>query len=348
MKYGIITYHGIPNFGAILQGFALCDYVRECGAECDIVNYKCKNLEERELRYHKSSNWFKNIIKKNTVWKKRVKKIEACRSFEKPMYGQKEYSIINIKEANLEYDGFIAGSDMIWNLNVNGDDMTFFLDFADPEKKKIAYAASVGEKWSDNDINKVEKYLAQFNYISVREEDTNNQINNDMNIDSLCVPDPTMLLEPDIWNQYIHEVKEKNYVLVYFPYDEILEAAKRYAKKTNKKLIVISEEINIFNKELKSIYSPQEFLSYIYYADAIFTDSYHGILFSIYFKKQFWTNNTGNRIISFLEKTNLNNCLIHNDMKFSNVIDYNSVNVSIEKMRTYGREYLRNALKEEK
>ena len=35
-------------------------------------------------------------------------------------------------------------------------------------------------------------------------------------------------------------------------------------------------------------------------------------------------------------------------MKFSNVIDYNSVNVSIEKMRTYGREYLRNALKEEK
>lgn len=113
-------------------------------------------------------------------------------------------------------------------------------------------------------------------------------------------------------------------------------------------MIVISEEINIFNKELKSIYSPQEFLSYIYYADAIFTDSYHGILFSIYFKKQFWTNNTGNRIISFLEKTNLNNCLIHNDMKFSNVIDYNSVNVSIEKMRTYGREYLRNVLKEEK
>lgn len=348
MKYGIITYHGIPNFGAILQGFALCHYVRECGVECDIVNYKCKNLEERELRYHKASNWFKNTIKKNTVWKKRVKKIEACCSFEKPMYGQKEYSITNIKEANLEYDGFIAGSDMIWNLNVNGDDMTFFLDFVDSDKKKIAYAASVGEKLNDNDINKVKKYLTRFKYISVREEDTNNQLNNEINIKSICVPDPTMLLESDIWKQYVREVNEKNYVLVYFPYDEILIAARRYAKKTNKKVIVIGEGINLFNKELKSIYSPQEFLSYIYHADAIFTDSYHGILFSIYFKKQFWTNNTGNRIISFLEKTNLNNCLIHNDMKFSNVIDYNSVNVSIEKMRTYGREYLRNALKEDK
>ena len=347
MKYGIITYHGIPNFGAILQGFALCYYVRKCGIECDIVNYKCENLEERELRYHKASNGLKNIIKKNIIWPKKIKKIEACCSFQKSMYGRKVYSIDNIAEVNDEYDGFIAGSDMIWNLNVNGNDMTFFLDFVKPSKKKIAYAASIGDKWNIDDINNVKKYLNQFDDISVREEDTNNQLNYEMNIKSLCVPDPTMLLEVDIWNQYVQEVNETNYVLVYFPYDEILEAARRYARETNKKLIVIGEGIKFFNKELKQIYSPQEFLSYIYYADAIFTDSYHGILFSIYFNKQFWTNNSGNRIVSLLEKINLNNCQIHNDMEFSNVINYRQVNMSIDKMRTSGKEYLRRVLKEE-
>ena len=347
MKYGIITYHGIPNFGAILQGFALCYYVRKCGIECEIVNYKCKNLEDRELRYHKASNGLKNIIKKNIIWPKKVKKIEACSSFQKSMYGRKSYSISNIAEANDEYDGFIAGSDMIWNLNVNGNDMTFFLDFVKPSRKKIAYAASIGDKWNDDDINTVRRYLTQFDNISVREEDTNNQLNYEMNIKSLCVPDPTMLLEAEIWKQDVQEVNETNYVLVYFPYDEILEAARRYAKETNKKLIVIGEGIKLFNKELKQIYSPQEFLSYIYYADAIFTDSYHGILFSIYFNKQFWTNNNGNRIVSLLEKINLNNCQIHNDMEFSNVINYRQVNMSIDKMRTYGKEYLRRVLKEE-
>lgn len=74
MKYGIITYHGIPNLGAILQGFALCNYVRECGLECDIVNYKCKNLEERELQYHKASNPLRDIIKKILYGKKSKKK----------------------------------------------------------------------------------------------------------------------------------------------------------------------------------------------------------------------------------------------------------------------------------
>lgn len=81
------------------------------------------------------------------------------------MYGPKEYSIINIKEANLEYDGFIAGSDMIWNLNVNGDDMTSFLDFVDPDKKKIAYAASVGERdWV------LRNYLKNIFIIQIQEE----------------------------------------------------------------------------------------------------------------------------------------------------------------------------------
>ena len=95
------------------------------------------------------------------------------------------------------------------------------------------------------------------------------------------------------------------------------------------------------------IYSPQEFLSYIYYADAVFTDSYHGILFSMYFNKQFWTNNKGNRILSLLDYLDLKHCLIENDKEFKNIVQYSDVNIKLDKLRNSGINYLNKLFKKE-
>ena len=135
--------------------------------------------------------------------------------------------------------------------------------------------------------------------------------------------------------------------MVYFPYEEILAAARRYAKLNKKKLVVIRQGFNLFNRENQMIYSPQEFLSYIYYADAVFTDSYHGILFSMYFNKQFWTNNKGNRILSLLDYLDLKHCLIENDKEFKNIVQYSDVNIKLDKLRNSGINYLNKLFKKE-
>ena len=82
MKYGILTYHNIPNIGAILQAQALCEFIRSCGYDCDIIDYTCKNIVSRELTFHPSSNLLKNILAK-FFWRKTKQKIKRCDKYEK-------------------------------------------------------------------------------------------------------------------------------------------------------------------------------------------------------------------------------------------------------------------------
>lgn len=49
MKYGILTYHNIPNFGAVLQAYALYEKIREIGIECEIIDYQCEKRTEAML-----------------------------------------------------------------------------------------------------------------------------------------------------------------------------------------------------------------------------------------------------------------------------------------------------------
>ena len=62
MKYGILTFHNIPNIGALLQAYSLCKAVRSFGADCEIIDYKCDKIEERELIYKRHPNILKDLI----------------------------------------------------------------------------------------------------------------------------------------------------------------------------------------------------------------------------------------------------------------------------------------------
>ena len=51
MKIGIITYHSAHNYGAVLQAFALQEYLQKQGHDVQIINYKIKEIEN----YYKKS-----------------------------------------------------------------------------------------------------------------------------------------------------------------------------------------------------------------------------------------------------------------------------------------------------
>lgn len=40
MKIGILTFHWATNYGAVLQCYALQEYLREQGHDVEIINYK--------------------------------------------------------------------------------------------------------------------------------------------------------------------------------------------------------------------------------------------------------------------------------------------------------------------
>ena len=345
MKYGIVTIHGIPNFGAVLQGVALCKYLRSVGIDCEIVDYLSPIIEKNELHFKLKKNIIKTLINRLLVWKHTKKRIKECQLFEKNYLGTVSYNLETIREANKFYDAFIAGSDQIWNFDITGFDTNYLLGFADESKYLVSYASSAGKTFATSEIDRIVPILSRFSYISSREKDTCELLSNCLNCDCHFVPDPTMLLSSKEWDEYVTVPKDTDYVLVYFPYKKIMDAARQYAKIHNKKIVVIPIPFltGIFNGKI--IYSPGEFLGLIKNAFAVFTDSYHGFLFSLYFNKKVWTNNKSNRIASLINELSLEGCYIENDLAFEQVINYDEINKKIELKRQVGIEFLKTVIK---
>mgnify|MGYP002864983020 CR=1 FL=1 len=136
--------------------------------------------------------------------------------------------------------------------------------------------------------------------ISVRESNVQDTLISNK-LDCKLVADPTLLMTSEFWERLSKRSKsvrpKKKYALVYFAYKGILAAAKKYSEENDLDLIVIKDYKKPFcgYKNMK-IYDPEDWLSAFYNADIVFTDSYHGVLFSIMFHKHFWTNNRCNRI----------------------------------------------------
>lgn len=93
-------------------------------------------------------------------------------------------------------------------MKVTGNDFTYMLDFAQPEKKKIAFSSSVGEKWPEEVWENVRKNLLRFDAISVREQLAQEWIQEltGRNVEVTC--DPTMLWARDFWENYVNKEKK--------------------------------------------------------------------------------------------------------------------------------------------
>ena len=75
------------------------------------------------------------------------------------------------KRTNRLADTFIAGSDQLWNYKyTHNQDMQYYLDFVDGEKRKIAYATSLGDlpvQPPQDYLDRIPRYLDCFHAISV-------------------------------------------------------------------------------------------------------------------------------------------------------------------------------------
>lgn len=345
MKYGIVTFHNIPNIGALLQAYSLCMVIRSMGYDCEIIDYECDNIVKRELCYHPHPNPLKDLVLR-LFWHKSKKKIKLCQEYmrSKHLYSLQSYDKRNIIESNKIYDSFISGSDMIWNLEVTGYDYNYFLEFVDEGKEMFSYGSSIGCKWKDADVVTIKRLLSRYCKIAVREVDTCSFIRT-MGLECKHVVDPTMLISAEHWQNESVKPRYNKYVLLYFSSNELLASARKYAKIHNLSIVYITPEFPIPFVTNVSPNTPPEWIGYFKNADAVFTNSYHGLLFSLYFKKPVWTANYGNRIISLLKTLGLENRLLKNDIELSSSIGYEMIETKINELREASLAYISSILK---
>lgn len=218
------------------------------------------------------------------------------------------------------------------------------LDFVEERKKKIAFSSSVGSKWKDNEKSEVKKLLGNFDAIGTREYAIQDELSRILgkHIDFVC--DPTMLITPDEWKKMSSKrIISENYVLCYMANEglTIYKDAVAYGKKHGLPVYLISYDWVPDTMKAIRPYRVEEFLSLIKYANMIFTASYHGLLFSLYFNKNFYYYNRGwkERMKSIAEYFDITGreCL----QERNEMLDYCNINLKIEEFRNNSREKLK-------
>ena len=127
---------------------------------------------------------------------------------------------------------------------------------------------------------------------------------------------------------------------------------KEISEKENLKVVELRYNKRLFSKGHIQILSAgiEDFLSLIYNARYVITNSFHGTIFSILFEKNFYTvkiNGVNSRIENILNITELNNRCIENvsEINLKEKIDFKNAKDKIEKEREYSQEFLQNVLK---
>lgn len=336
-KVGIITFHRAHNYGAFLQAYALQKYLQSNGFETEIIDYRCKTIEEEYffwpsksiLKDYKTANKIIIYIWSLLLYKKRKRRYF---SFEEDI---KAYMLLSEKVENSDsavfskYDAIIFGSDQIWNIDITkGVDSVYWGNIA-YGGKKISYAVSLGDNYSiiEKQKENITSLLKEFNRIGVREFSSKLLLNK-MNIDAVVDIDPTFLLNSEEWEEIIDRYAlniKCPYVLLYrmkFD-DKALCIAKKIAEDNDLKLLEIAASVKSKNLFAMSHLSPIEFVSYLKNASFIVTSSFHGTAFSINFHKKFYSvysdkSGKSKRIENLLHSVNLDERYISSIDEISN------------------------------
>lgn len=296
MKIGILTYHCAHNYGAVLQCYALQEYLKCLGHEVCVINYRPSYLKYGLFIWY---NWLslnpvkciKKTVKQLCSFKLQYKRFTA---FERFINERLNIKSINLQSTQNDIDCFVFGSDQIWRKNGNQFDPIYFGEFkAAQGHNLISYAASMGlDKLSESEKGQISKWLETFTLITVREISLKKLLSSltDKRID--VVVDPTLLLSSNEWNKIVQRPNySKPYILIYQVINNpaTLRIAQEAAKKNNAEIIELASKVEMKECAHKVIYdaTPHEFIGWIANATMVVTTSFHGTAFSIIYRKPF-------------------------------------------------------------
>lgn len=369
MKIAILTFFESENYGTVLQAYATQKYLEIEGHTAELLHTK-RIVNGRSSRFapvkitptlsEKIRYKAVTLLKKKSIEEK-SEKFKGFRDehLRVSRYYDSEEKLLNELE---DYDLFVSGGDQIWNPYHKVFSSHYMFDFLPDDKPRISYGSSFGISEINDDLilSKMKADLSKYRAIGIREQ-SGVSIVNSMGLKATQVLDPVFLMN-EHWNSFITErPRKKKYCLVYaligYPEAEKNRIAE-FAKKRELEVVILpynrQNSLNGFKKEFGL--SPEQFLNYIAHAEYVFTNSFHGLAFSILFQKQFallgCADDDGiakrERLVDLLEQFRIG------DRSFENAhtdIDYNAVNelmqIKLSESKKYIKENIEKSIKQE-
>ena len=370
LKIANLTLDGYFNYGNVLQRYAVCNLLMGLGAEVESLWFSPQAGFLPYLQSHypwmKDSWDWKTWVKLGINWKGATSKLlsgreawEAARnagikSFV-DRYIPMRYNVDFAKVAD-EYDYFVTGSDQVWNPYF-ADLEKLFIKFA-PREKRIAYAASIScPEIPSKDLQGFIDGINGMKAISVREQAGAELIEKLTGRKVEVLADPTMLVAAERWREIARKPSwlkgDEKILTTYFLGKRPDEVINRLAMEHGLKVVNILDE-HVFEHYAVA---PEEWLWLIDHAKLMYTDSFHGTVFSILFRRPFvvaerigdgCVNKMTSRIDTLLGKFGLearrgtknNGYMIANPMS----MQYGDVEAVLAKDRQRAEAYLRRAL----
>lgn len=342
-KVGIITTFRQPNWGSVLQAYALQKVIGRLGYIAEVIDYRYPN----EFHWKRGKNWDKP---QNKTLRRLIRETKQ-KVFQ--MIGVTSVSIMDLlnsfigremrvstpilthEDLHLNppiYDIYVSGSDQIWNPNTMLGDMSYMFDFAPIDSKKISYSSSFSCKSIPNALKELYKSnLSTFSALSVRENNGKEIIKELLGRDSEVVLDPTLLLNREEWDAIANKAATvnlpKRYILCYmlsytFEVDEPMgKLLHTVQDKYKMPVIALKSMPNSFRGDvfyLPRSYSVgiEEFLLLIQRASIVVSSSFHGTAFALNFGKPLvamGAKNEDDRIYSLLNNMRMTKQFVYSD-----------------------------------
>ena len=282
-KIGILTLHRALNYGAVWQCWALKKACESIGCKVETIDYNpYGHYTVRGALHHKPSVAYRYLMFMRQFDRFVAKRLNPTIHTESHEW---------IKANPPQDDIYIVGSDQVWANVVAGDYLdSYLLDFAPANVKRISYAASTGgNPLAVNDKQHAE--LQKFSAISIREKQSVDDIQALVDIPVMDVCDPTLLLTKDdyaaleerpIW-------LPKHYVVCFNlagdPFCE--ETAKEISRRLHIPVVNLAGKYKSWTRYNYMAPTPEQWLYILHHADYVCTNSFHGVCFSIIYRRPF-------------------------------------------------------------
>ena len=300
MKIGILTMNYAQNYGGVLQTYGLFQYLKGQGHSVCVINYRNSGHNsvagliaklERRFAEENASRPAKMLPKRPLTEEYKQNFIDFKNSY---LDYTEPVDELGISKVCAELEAVIVGSDQIWN-DVFTNKLAYYFDWKF-QGKKIAYAAcTIYRDPLKSRRFYIRKLLRQFNCLTVRDENTAHYVT------EFGLPKPQIVVDPSCLYDY-HDLIYANpigkpYILTYILSDEISGGnanAIRLIKESTGDIPVVSvciPSVSVVAESISDIFIENatlaEWVTLFYHAAFVYTDSFHGIMFSMKFKKQF-------------------------------------------------------------
>lgn len=382
---GLVTCYFHHNYGSMLQAYATEMIMQQMGLPFETI--ACKRprdyMVENKLIYIIKklliADWNMFLGKRKIANAKKkypdFKRNSECRDKKFDEFANKYFhtSVFAKNREELEnlafnYSAFIVGSDQLWRTD-SVEHGYYTLEWVPDNIRKIAYSTSIGVKevpWFQ--IKKNKRFMNRFQFMALREQSACDLVYKLTGRKVQVVLDPTLLFTGEQWMKIQDEkpLTEDKYIFCYLLGNnpDQRQLIKDLQKRIGMKIVALQHlddyipSDEVFADEAPYNVGPAEFLNYIRNASYVCTDSFHCSVFSILYKKRFFTfsrfnetakQNTNTRIDNLLNITGLVSRRVNTNMSVDDLLNlplnFEGVDEKLNILRKSSKDYITNALK---